>query len=285
MLHLAQPAVGFQIRQLEAELGTTLLMRHARGIAPTAAGKMLYEDALCILNDVEELGNRIRGLKGGQDLVLRLGVVPSMVSALGPELLMASPPDASGIAISLLETRSAGLQEGLEHGQIDVAFLNDLGEVPGVDSKAVVEEDLLLVSAPSKTSADAQTIGFAKALEHDLAIGGESSILYAILAEKAQKLSLKLRVAYRFHSIASVKTMLMQNQVATIMPYSLFAEEIRSGALVGRRIVDPAMVRTLYIGWQRAHGALLASQSMATHLDSIVSAYVEAVEPFARRIP
>src|SRR5258707_8474706 len=52
LLHVAQPALSTQIRNLERELGVKLLDRHARGIAPTKAGERLGQHALQPLSPV-----------------------------------------------------------------------------------------------------------------------------------------------------------------------------------------------------------------------------------------
>ena len=44
-LHVAQTALGMQIRQIEEDLGVALLVRHSRGVEPTKAGRLLHERA------------------------------------------------------------------------------------------------------------------------------------------------------------------------------------------------------------------------------------------------
>jgi LysR family transcriptional regulator, nitrogen assimilation regulatory protein len=51
-LHVAQPALGLHIRELEAELGVTLLHRHSRGVEPTTAGQLLYSRANLVLSSL-----------------------------------------------------------------------------------------------------------------------------------------------------------------------------------------------------------------------------------------
>src|SRR6476620_1858195 len=51
-LRIAQPSLGQQVRNLEEELGTALLVRHSRGVKPTEAGAILFEHASRILEDV-----------------------------------------------------------------------------------------------------------------------------------------------------------------------------------------------------------------------------------------
>ena len=52
-VHVAQPALGFQVRKLEDELGVSLLHRHSRGVDPTEAGTALLRHAHAVLRQIE----------------------------------------------------------------------------------------------------------------------------------------------------------------------------------------------------------------------------------------
>ncbi|HWW73370.1 MAG TPA: LysR family transcriptional regulator, partial [Duganella sp.] len=54
VLHVAQPALTQQLRQLEEELGVQLLHRSAQGVLSTDAGKIFYEHAQAILKQVAD---------------------------------------------------------------------------------------------------------------------------------------------------------------------------------------------------------------------------------------
>jgi LysR family nitrogen assimilation transcriptional regulator len=60
LLCVAQPAIGLQIKHLEEELGTKLLVRHSRGVKPTEAGARLLEDAYDILRRIDDAMLRVR---------------------------------------------------------------------------------------------------------------------------------------------------------------------------------------------------------------------------------
>jgi len=62
LLGIAQPSLGFQIKKLEDELNTLLLIRSARGAQPTAAGEQFLMRAKQILADVEALKRDITNL-------------------------------------------------------------------------------------------------------------------------------------------------------------------------------------------------------------------------------
>lgn len=281
VLNLAQPALGAQIRQLENELGVELIVRHSRGVSPTPAGKLLYRHAQRILDGVEQARHEVSALKANKQSQLRLGVSPSMVMVMGPDLLMDASRDLPDITISLEEERSPVLLDALENGQLDIAFLYNIEERPGLERRALLEEDFLLFTAPSKVS-DEDTVGFAEALRHDLVIGGERSGVRQIVEAEAQRLSLDVRLAYEVHSVSSMKTMVARGTASTIMPYSLLANELRSGVLAGRRIVRPQLTRTLYIVRQRAHSPLLDDERVKAHMERVIDTYIKAMAPWGR---
>src|SRR5258708_39788778 len=60
VVHVAQPALSQQIAELEERLGVMLLQRSARGVRPTAAGEIRYQEAVAILQQLGPLPNPIR---------------------------------------------------------------------------------------------------------------------------------------------------------------------------------------------------------------------------------
>ena len=73
-LHIAQPALGMQIRQLEDDLGVALLVRHSRGVDPTPAGAALHRRALAILALVEDSRREVIAAAGNESESVSLGL-------------------------------------------------------------------------------------------------------------------------------------------------------------------------------------------------------------------
>src|SRR5208283_4586483 len=59
-LGISQPPLSAQIRQLEKELGSQLLLRRSRGVELTSAGKLLLEEGRLILNQIETTKTSVR---------------------------------------------------------------------------------------------------------------------------------------------------------------------------------------------------------------------------------
>ena len=245
LLNIAQPALGVQIRQLESELGLDLLVRHSRGVIPTDAGKLLLERARRILGEVEATEAELKAMKSGQSDHVLLGMPPSLMLLLGPELLIEARDAMAGVSLSLVEERSVVLLDALDREQLNVSFAWNVPDRSDIERVALLEEDLLLVTAPQNAPAT-ETVSLAEALAHDLVIAGERGVIRQIVEAEARRLGLRLHLAFEVHSVSSMKALIGRGGAATIMPYSLAPRELSSGELVGRRIDRPAITRTLY---------------------------------------
>ena len=89
-VRVAQPALGFQVRKLEEELGSKLLVRHSRGVRTTEAGDALLKHAHAILRQIELAKQEVIDLAGPPRGPLALGVTPTA---------SASPRDAYRSAV------------------------------------------------------------------------------------------------------------------------------------------------------------------------------------------
>lgn len=87
-LHVAQTALGMQIRQIEEDLGIELLVRHSRGIEPTKAGSLLHTRALAILKLVEETRKEVATCDREESETIRLGITPALMMIAGSEIIL-----------------------------------------------------------------------------------------------------------------------------------------------------------------------------------------------------
>ena len=87
LIHIAQPALSKQIAELEDEFGVTLLHRSARGITPTVAGEVLYQEALKLMRLVDNLPAIVRSSQGDVHGVVCFGMASTMAPALTGKML------------------------------------------------------------------------------------------------------------------------------------------------------------------------------------------------------
>ncbi len=244
---------------------------------------MLHERAARIMSDVETLGRELRALGSERDDHVVLGVPPTLMLLLGPNLLIDARADMPGVHLSLVEERSVVLLEALERGQINIAFAWNVQERSGVERTALLEEDLLLVTAPAEAGGSGP-ISLAEALTHDLAIAGERGVIRNIVQSEARRLSLPLKLAFEVHSVSAMKALIARNGAATIMPYSLAPRELSAGELTGRKIDRPTLTRTLYAVRPARGPAFSHEVDIQRFLAGVVEKALAAMGPHARAL-
>ncbi|RDI24343.1 DNA-binding transcriptional LysR family regulator [Pseudacidovorax intermedius] len=119
-LFIAQPPLSVQIRQLEEALGTSLFVRHPKGVHLTEAGEALLPEARALVERVGGLRAWIAGATPTRRL--SLGFVPSAGSTVLPQLLAALRADDAGLQFELREMISSEQIDALASGQIDLGI-------------------------------------------------------------------------------------------------------------------------------------------------------------------
>lgn len=120
-LHLAQPTISGQIRQLEKAFGQQLFTRVGRNLVPTQMGQIVYRYA----EEIVSLGNELREVMGGipadQPVRLRVGVTDALPKSVATQLLQPAL-DAGQFRLICREGRAEHLVAELAVHQLDVVL-------------------------------------------------------------------------------------------------------------------------------------------------------------------
>lgn len=126
-LNMSQPPLSLAIRQLETQMGTRLFERNSRHVCLTAAGAMLYKEALFLLSHAGSLKNRLQHTSDHGRL--RIGFVGSMVYRGLPALLDQLRAGREDINIELAESNSGDIVDKVAMGHVDLGFIHS-NQVP-----------------------------------------------------------------------------------------------------------------------------------------------------------
>jgi DNA-binding transcriptional LysR family regulator len=132
-LAFTQPAVSRQIATLEAEAGTRLVDRSARGVRLTPAGELLVEHADAILGRLATAESQLEALAEVDSGRLRLGSFATAGATLTALAIAAFARDHPGVDLRLIEGRSEETLPLLAAGEIDLAVVTDAAGDPPAD--------------------------------------------------------------------------------------------------------------------------------------------------------
>jgi LysR family nitrogen assimilation transcriptional regulator len=249
VLHVAQPALTQQLRQLEEELGAQLLHRSAHGVLSTDAGKIFYEHAQAILKQVADARSAVTQSTTRPSGSVTLGLPHSISGALALPLLTAARATYPEITLQLTEEISGSLTEQLKSGRLNLAVLFDDGQLGGFEFTPLVEEDLMYICrASSNWVPQASPVTLGTALASPLILPAQQHGVRPLIEQVAAGAGLALANIIEINSIAILKSALLADMGATLLPLAPLRAEIESGALVATPLDSPAIRRrvTLY---------------------------------------
>ncbi|KWV52573.1 hypothetical protein AS156_10275 [Bradyrhizobium macuxiense] len=140
-LHIAQPPLSQQIRQLEEELGVTLLQRNSRPVRRTEAGELFLARARVLLASLDDAVADTRRVGRGQAGKLAIGFVGSAMFAGLPDIVGAYRDEHPDVALVLDEMLAADIAEALRRRRIDVGIARPaLLPEAGLAQRLILEE-------------------------------------------------------------------------------------------------------------------------------------------------
>lgn len=281
-LHVAQTALGMQIKQLEESLGVVLLVRHSRGVEPTKAGSLLRERATEILKLVEQTRKDVTGGAHGETESIRLGITPALMLIVGTEIAMTARELLPGVTLSLVEAMSHVLTDALIRGEVDFILCYDVPDLPHISRMPILQDDLVLVTFPGERSRE--PIPFSEVLEQTLAMPEEGDTVRTAVARAAREAKRELRVAYEVRSISAMKNLVSRGAASSVLPYFAVIDEVRDGKLDARQIVHPSIRRTLYVATSDQRGPFRNADGLKNAIRASLTIVTDALGPLAHPI-
>lgn len=284
-VHVAQPALGVQIRALEDELGVELLKRHSRGVAPTAAGERLARQAVGLIGHAEQVRRDIMEMDGEPHGRIAVGLTGTAVPVLATRLAAACRREYPDLDLTVIEATSHRLADWLTQGQLDVAVTGDPPESPGVVSEALTTEPLFFVAAPGHVPADGPDMPLRAALGAALVVPPEPSTVHGLLADAARSSGTDLRVFCVAESVTAMKDMARCGVACAVMPYGAIRQEAEDGRLAALRIVEPPLARTLYLTCPQDRSGSTAVRAVCREIRALVAGSMDSGAQEAGPIP
>lgn len=243
-LHVSQPALTVQIRNLEDALATRLLDRDSRSVALTRAGRDLLPVLQRTLRDLDAAAAELRAAAGGHGGVVRIASLPSFAATLLPDVIGACRRENPGLAFVVRDAVAERVTAMVQDDEVDVGITG--GAIPAIEVEVLQRiEDRLCVVYPV-----GHPLGARRRVRIDDLVD-----LPLVLTDPATSVRQRVEIAFASHGrrpIVACEATYMMTAVAmvraglglTILPAS--AREIHiEPALVHRPIDGPAFVRAV----------------------------------------
>jgi len=165
-LHVSQPALSRQIRDLEEELGFLLLERGAKSVRLTDAGRVFLTESRGVLERADDAVKAARAIATGNRGELHVGYAPTLTARILPPALRAFQTGMPSVRVKLHDVSTEEMLAGLHEGRLQIAFLvrPRTAALRGLRFEELVRDPLRLAVAPNHPLARRRVVALADAV-------------------------------------------------------------------------------------------------------------------------
>jgi len=244
-LHMTQPAVTFQVRQLEEHFNTRLFDRTHNKISLTEAGEKVYEHAERIFQLYNEMENSVRELTGEISGVLILGASTTIAEYMLPSLLGDFKSKYPDVNIRLKVSNTDGIVSMVEHNVIDLGVV----EAPVNNKNLAVDvcrtDKLVAIVPPTHELAKQDRVSLNQITEYPYICREEGSGTREVILEYLKDAgvdSSQLNIIMELGSLEALKGAVEAGIGISIVSQATLVKEMQLGTLAVLDL-DPPLQR------------------------------------------
>ncbi|MBL1277213.1 MAG: LysR family transcriptional regulator [Ectothiorhodospiraceae bacterium] len=233
-LHMTQPAVTFQVRQLEEHFNTRLFDRTHNKISLTEAGKCVLIRAEKIFEIYDDLENSVRALTGEISGVLILGASTTIAEYMLPALLGDFKAKYPDVNIRLKVSNTEGIVTMVENNVIDLGVV----EAPVSNKNLAVEacrtDRLVAITPPGHALAKDGKIPVHAIVDYPFILREEGSGTREVIVEYLKEAGVdpaSLNVIMELGSLEALKGAVEAGIGISIISRATLVKEIKLGSL------------------------------------------------------
>ncbi|MEO8936084.1 MAG: LysR family transcriptional regulator [Burkholderiaceae bacterium] len=279
-LHLTQPAVSMQMKQLEEQIGLPLVEQIGRRMCLTEAGQALRVHARDIAAHIVGLNASMEQFRGLERGLLRLAVV-STANYFLPELIASFNARHPGVRVSLQVANRAFVLSALADGNTDLAII---GQPPdNVDTVAQHFKDnpLVVIAAPRHALVGREQVTLQRLAEETLVVREPGSGTRAAAERHFAAHGMAIRAGCEFGTNEAIKQAVRAGLGLAVVSAQTIELELQTGCLAVLLVEGFPIVRQWYVvhrTQKRLSAAASTFRNMLLALDP-AGARVEARKP------
>jgi DNA-binding transcriptional LysR family regulator len=253
-LGMSQPAASKRMSVLERRLGLSLVERSRRGSVLTASGELVAGWARRVLDELAALQDSVELLRRRTSAQLTVAASLTVAEHLLPAWLgemRRSDPDSR---VGLQVMNSTRVCEAVRDGTVDLGFIESPDVLPGLRSRAVARDRLVLVVAPGhpwarrRRPVGASELAGTPLLVRELGSGTRDTVERALATCGVQLAAPLLELG----SSAAIRSAVLAGAGPALLSELVIAEDLTRRTLVEVPLADVDLRRTLRAVWRAA---------------------------------
>jgi DNA-binding transcriptional LysR family regulator len=246
-VHTVASAVSKRLSELEANFGTPLLVRGAKGVELTAAGLALLTKARTLLYQAEQVEQELRQHASGVRGQVRVFANISAIVEFLPDALASFLKRHPDVHIQLEEQVSSTIAQAVADNRADLGIISEQPVLEGLATVPFRRDELVLVTRPDHPLAQQTSVHFAELLPQPMVGLHADSALHHLMTRTAADLGSSLNLRIQVTSFDAACAMVAAGLGISIVPRAATTPYVQSLRLTSIALDEPWARRQLLL--------------------------------------
>lgn len=276
LMHIAQPAMSLQMKNLEEQLGVQLLDRAHHGISLTRAGERLLSHATVLVAQFEAALDDVRRLASRPAGPVRVGLPQSMAKLLTVALVAQTVQRWPDIGLTVAELSTGYIPEQILKGNIDIGLTFESNLNSGLIFEKIAEESLVVVAPPGTFSANGTEKVPLKSLEHrPMIFPSKEHGLRSLLDRQIAASGCHIQPIAEVNAIHQLVDLVSNGVGCTLLSHAAVAGDLKMGRVCIAELVQPNIARPIFIVQRALAVSSTARSCVHVLLKDIIAALID----------
>ncbi|WP_338471652.1 LysR family transcriptional regulator [Niallia sp. XMNu-256] len=221
ILLVSQPSISKMIKSLEDELKVTLLDRSERQIKLTDAGAVVYEQAIKILQSVEDVYDSVNELVQVKKGTIKLGLMPTTGVLLFPNVLAGFKKEYPQIDFQMVEYSAKQLAIKVEQGDLDLGITVLPVNPKLFDAIPLLSEELVVLAHNEHWLAERESVRLSELKNESFILLTEDYALHDVVKQACMQSGFQPTVAFKSSLWDLIGEMVTAKLGISLIPWSM----------------------------------------------------------------
>lgn len=232
-LGLTQPALSRRLQQLEEEMGALLLERSKKGVALTAAGRLVVDEARFLVQRYDRLRLTVRAQESLDAGLVRLGGGATAVSFLVPPAIAEFAKQHPGVRFEVREQGSRDVEADVQSERLELGIVTLPTHSREFEVRPLRRDRVVLIASPDHPLARKKRVEVRDLAGLGLVGFDSESAIRKLIDSALRKAGVEMKVQMELRSIAAILEMV------THTPMLAFVSQLGvTGRDVGVRVIQ-----------------------------------------------
>jgi LysR family transcriptional regulator, cyn operon transcriptional activator len=278
-LHVTQPTLSHQVKQLESMIGTVLLERGTKEVELTAAGRLFKPYCERVLKEIEASSLAISELEGLMRGTLRMAVFHSFSHSMLPPILSEFALRYPGVHVTARLVPRFDMERDLLNAELDFAVAYVADDNDQIVAERLFDEELVLVVGSRHSHAGRKSMPMRELARLPLVLLTPEFGARQFVDRFFVDARLEPHVVLEMNAIEPILATIRDSKLASVLSAGAIVD---ASGLSVVRLTEPAPKRTVGILWRRNGQRSAAAQRMAEMIKAAYAAQTGAAQAPAK---